>query len=157
MIRQAILASFVATTGLSPLALAQSTASATADSCSACASTFTDPSVSPFSDRASILGVAPYHVVEYNGKRSTKYLAGAVIQFRAVPGLTAELLQQSMNQHQAFMASTGQGMSECPLALPGVSATADSQGNSFSVTLASKDSKVAQEVLRRAEALVVAH
>lgn len=84
-------------------------------------------------------------------------LRGAIVTFRAVPGLTAEWLQRTINCHLARNAAMGYDASDmpyCPLMLKGVSATVTSTGDGLAVSVSSKDATVAAEILRRAQALV---
>ena len=118
---------------------------------------FTDPRISPFSYREHIESVAALKLTKSNGKRTTTRLVGAVVKFRALPGLTTEWLQRLINEHRAMMASMPDSdavMTDCPLVLSGVSARVTSAGDGFAVSLKSNDKNTAREVLRRAQALV---
>jgi len=118
---------------------------------------FSDPRFSPFAYREHIESVAPLRRVDTTGKTTTTRLAGAVVKFRALPGLTAEWLQRLINEHRAMMASmpdSGQAMAFCPLALSGVSAWVSPARDGFVVNLQTNDKDTAREVLRRARALV---
>ncbi len=138
------------------LAFAQSTASpGTAPPCEFCASPFGDPRESPFADREYITDVAPYRVTRTYGKQSFTSLEGATIKLRAAPGVTAEWLQQYMNQHLAHVSSSPPpNMDWCPLTVQGATAEVTSTGDGFAVTIKSKDRDNAQEILRRAQGLL---
>ena len=93
---------------------------------------------------------------KYGEQREGRKLVGAVIEFRAVPGLTAEWLQRRVECHIARSAALGQdqpAMKLCPLAVKGVSARVASGGNTFFVEVAADDSSGAEEVWRRARGL----
>lgn len=115
-----------------------------------------DRDMSPFNHREDIATVEPYEVEQQTGKVRTKKFAGAVVTFRAVPGMTAEWLQRVVDCHLARNASLGHDMPEmsyCPLVPKGVAARVTSTGNGFAVTIQSDDSATAQEVWKRAQAL----
>jgi hypothetical protein len=114
-----------------------------------------DRDISPFYHREDVRRVEPLHEKVYGG--STPGLKGAIVSFRAVPGLTTEWLQRLVRCHVARSASMGHampGMSYCPLALKGVTASVTSAGDGFAVTIQAEDPDTAAEVLRRAQALV---
>lgn len=116
-----------------------------------------DRDESPFNHREDISSVAPLERTVTRGKNSSKATSGAVVTFRALPGLTTEWLQHEMNCHLARAASTGFAMPEmayCPLMLKGVKATVASAGDGFAVTVESEDPGTAKEILTRAQALV---
>jgi hypothetical protein len=123
--------------------------------CQCNAGPFNNSHESPFAHREYITGVAPYEVVWSNGKRTTKTLEGATIELSATPGVTAEWLQQYVNEHLARVrAAPPADMGWCPLTVPGATAEVTSTGDGFAVTINSKDRHAAQEILRRAEQLV---
>jgi len=142
-------------------AAAQALREAEARSCEGISDT--DRDRSPFEHREDITGVTPHSAVKSPGdvgyKQPEMSLKGAVVTFRAVPGMTAEWLQRVVDCHLARNASMGFGMPEmsfCPLAVKGARAKVTSAGNGFSVTVESNDPATAQEILRRAQALVSA-
>ncbi len=103
----------------------------------------------PFYHRDDILSVQPY--------REGKALRGVVVQFRQVPGLTADWMRRAIACHQARAAVMGYSptfMSYCPLMLEGVAASVNATPDGVRVTLRSKDSVIAAAVLGRAEDLV---
>jgi hypothetical protein len=115
-----------------------------------------DRDVSPFDHREDITSVTPYKTKPAGSKQQTEKLQGAVVTFRAVPGMTAEWFQRILDCHLARNASVGFSVPEmpyCPLNVKGVRAKVGSTGNGFSVTVESDDPTVAQEVLRRAQGL----
>jgi hypothetical protein len=126
-----------------------------ATSCSGIAES--DRDISPFDHREDIAGVSPYKVrVPTGPKNATEKLEGAVVAFRAVPGMTAEWFQRIVDCHLTRNATAGFSVPEmpyCPLNVKGVRAKVGSTGNGFAVTVESDDSSAAQEVLRRAQSL----
>jgi hypothetical protein len=84
-------------------------------------------------------------------------MEGAVIVFRATPGMTAEWLQRVVDCHLARNAALGHDvpeMPDCPLVPKGVAATVKATDAGFAVAVRSEDSSTAAEVLRRARSLV---
>ncbi len=134
-------------------AAAQTLRSAEAQACGGLSDD--DRDMSPFSHREDIMSVEPAteHVT---GKQARDMGTGVVVTFRAVPGLTAEWLQRIVDCHVARNNALGNDVPEmpyCPLVPKGISAKVSSAGNGFAVTIESPDTKTAQEVLRRAQAL----
>ena len=76
---------------------------------------------------------------------------GASLYVRAEPGLTAEWLQLQVTKHLAAMRS--EKMPNCPFDVDGASVQVKSAGPGFVVTITSKDSDTAKEILRRAESM----
>jgi hypothetical protein len=114
-----------------------------------------DRDTSPFDHREDITSVQPAYV-HVSGKQAADRLAGASVVFRAVPGMTTEWLQRVVDCHLARNSALGNDvpeMSYCPLVPKGVTAKVSSAGDGFTVTIESQDSSIAQEVLRRAQAL----
>jgi hypothetical protein len=90
------------------------------------------------------------------GKSPATRDAGARVVFRAVPGLTSEWLQRSINCHVARGSVVGHddaAMSYCPVAIKGVRATVASTGDGFAVDVRGDDPATVVEILRRARAL----
>jgi hypothetical protein len=118
-----------------------------------------DRDTSPFDRREDITGATAYNVPAPGAagvKQGVTKLHGAVVTFRAVPGLTAEWLQRVVDCHVARNASMGFNMPEmatCPLSVKGAKGKVASIGNGFAVTVESDDPDSAQEILRRAQAL----
>ena len=84
-------------------------------------------------------------------------LDGVTVTFRARPGMTAQWLQRVVDCHVARNAALGHDVPEmayCPLVPKGVTATVSSAATGFVVTLRASDAGTAQEVLRRAQALL---
>ena len=83
-------------------------------------------------------------------------LQGARITFRAVSGMTGEWLQRVVDCHLARNAVIGndETMGFCPLAVPQVTASVTSTGKGFAIDVTSDDADSAQEVVKRAWALV---
>jgi hypothetical protein len=92
--------------------------------------------------------VAPYEVEEFAGESGTyRALIGARWFVPAEEGLTAEWLNRELLERVARR-QTG---SECPLDVDGVrGVSVQSGGPGFWVNVAGKDSKTAEELLRRA-------
>jgi hypothetical protein len=115
-----------------------------------------DRDMSPFDHREDIMEVTPARAMA-GVKQQSRVLRGAVITFRAVPGMTAEWLQRVVDCHLARNAAVGFDMPEmayCPLTIKTVRARVASTGNGFTVTVESDDPTAAKEVLRRSQALV---
>lgn len=112
-----------------------------------------DRDTSPFDRREDITSVQPAYV-HISGKQPRDQLVGAVVTFRAVPGMTSEWLQRVVDCHLARNNSLGNSVPEmpaCPLVPKGVTATVSSTGDGFAVRVESQDPTTAQEVLRRAQ------
>lgn len=115
-----------------------------------------DRDASPFYHKEDIASVSPLDKDVAQGKQTAKQPGGAIVVFRAVPGLTQEWLQHEINCHQARAASVGYDMPEmgyCPLMLKGVKATVTSAGDGFAVKLESDDVETAKQILGRTQAL----
>ena len=107
----------------------------------------------PYFRAEDVESVAPlYEPVPKSGT----VLRGAVLRIRPSAGVTAEMLQRSIECHAARVATLGydlKGMDACPLAVKNVGYTVISGGDSFLVQMRSRDWDAASEVLRRAQAL----
>lgn len=115
-----------------------------------------DRDESPFEHVEDIASVAPYQEDAGTPKSPRLRTAGAVVTFRAVPGMTAEWLQRVVDCHLARNAALGHQVPEmpaCPLVPKGVSAKVKSTGNGFAVIVRSDDDATAREILARAERL----
>jgi hypothetical protein len=115
-----------------------------------------DRDVSPFAHREDIASVEPSYEGSSSKLGPRSRLVGAVITFRAVPGMTAEWLQRLVDCHLARNAALGHVVPEmayCPLVPKDVTATVTGSGAGFAVTVRSDDSATADEVLRRARTL----
>ena len=114
-----------------------------------------DRAMSPFEHAGDIASVEGLYDRTTSSKTGTSSrLAGAVVTFRAVPGLTAEWLQRSIDCHLARNASLGHVVPEmpnCPLVPRGVSARVRSTGTGFAVEVRSDDPDTAREILARAQ------
>jgi hypothetical protein len=112
---------------------------------------------SPFSHRQDIVGVEPLDGTPTTGKSEYTTREGAIVTLRAVNGLTAEWLQRVVDCHLARNAALGHvvpEMPECPLVPNGVSATVTPVRAGFAVTIRANDTATADEVMKRAQALV---
>lgn len=98
-----------------------------------------------------VTSVTAYRVWERAGRGATTRLAGARIDVRAEPGLTAEWLQLTIEQHLAKMRG---GMANCPLDMKEVRVSVDSAGAGFAVKIVAKNATQAKEVLERAQLLL---
>lgn len=117
-----------------------------------------DRDTSPFEHREDIVSVRPLKRNEFDArtKLPPEMLLGAVVTFRAVPGLTAEWLQHVIDCHLARNAALGHvvpEMPDCPLVPANVEARVSSIGDGFTVAVSSQDPKTAREILSRAERL----
>ena len=86
----------------------------------------------------------------------TARLAGAIVTFLAVPGMTPEWLQRLIDCHLARNAALGHvvlEMPDCPLVLRGVSAHAGATENGFEVAISSEDADTAKQIQARAQRL----
>ena len=104
-----------------------------------------DRDTSPFDRVDDIASVEP--LVEHDQQ------SGAVVTFRAVPGVTRAWLQRIIDCHLARSAALGHVIPEmpnCPLVPRGVQARVTSTANGLAVAIRSDDATVAQQILRRA-------
>ena len=112
-----------------------------------------DRDMSPFEHSEDIASVVPHNEINVTNiplERTT----GAVVTFRAVPGMTPEWLQRVMNCHLARNAALGHEVPEmpnCPLVPRGTEAQVASVGDGFAVTIRSDDEASAREILARAQ------
>lgn len=116
-----------------------------------------DRDMSPFEHREDIASVEPLTVGTTSGKTTSSRTEGAVITFRAVPGMTAQWLQRVVDCHLARNAALGHEvpeMANCPLVPKNVSAKVTATDSGFAVGVRADDSQTAQEILRRSRALV---
>lgn len=118
---------------------------------------------SPFDHRDDIASVSSLMLDEPDpdghelGVLERERLAGAIITFRAVPGMTEQWLRRIVECHLARNAALGHDVPEmpyCPLVPKNVTAHVSSTASGFVVELESGDAETAREVLRRARALV---
>lgn len=110
-----------------------------------------DRDMSPFERRDDIESVEPLNVNLSSSKGTAVRTEGAVITFRAVPGMTAEWLQRVVECHLARNAALGHVVPEmpsCPLVPDGVSAQVTATDTGFAVSVRSEDTATAQEILR---------
>jgi hypothetical protein len=115
-----------------------------------------DRDMSPFRHKEDISSVAKLEKTEQHGKVAQPHLKGATVTFRAVPGLTEQWLQRIVDCHLARNAAMGDHAHEmdyCPLALKGASASVRALPDGFAVDVSCDDPKVAEQILKRAEAL----
>lgn len=111
-----------------------------------------DRDISPFAHTEDIRGVEPLQLRGHYPR-----LVGATVFFRAVPGMSVESLQRLVDCHLARNAVLGHDLPEmsfCPLQPKGVSARVREGAEGFAVDIAADERSVAEEVLRRAQALL---
>jgi hypothetical protein len=118
-----------------------------------------DRDISLFFHREDIVAVEPAKQSPgpYFGNDSPQQTIGAVVVFRAVPGLTVEWLQHLVNCQMARAAALGYDLPELadsPIALRHVQARVTPDGDKFRVEVTSDDGPTVVEILRRAEALL---
>jgi hypothetical protein len=115
-----------------------------------------DRDMSPFEHTEDIASVQPFTEPSGPPKARVQRTAGAIITFRALPGMTAEWLQREVDCHIARNASLGHVVPEmptCPLVPNGAQARVTSTGNGFAVTVRSDDDQAAKDILERAQKL----
>ncbi len=117
-----------------------------------------DRDMSPFEHREDIAAVKPLRRNEFDARTKIppEMLLGAVVTFRAVPGLTGEWLQRVVSCHLARNAALGHvvpEMPDCPLVPNGVEARVSSAQDGFAIAVSSNNPKTAREILSRAERL----
>lgn len=135
---------------------AASSALATAEASACAGMSDEDRDISPFYHREDIQSVSTYSENVKSGKGSVAKVVGATVVFRAVPGLTAELLQRVVDCHLARAAAAGHEMPEmdyCPLELKGAKAKVTSAGNGFAVNISADDDNTVEQIKKRALAL----
>lgn len=116
-----------------------------------------DRDMSPFEHRQDIASVEPLNEGATSGKASSARTTGAIIMFRAMPGMTAPWLQRVVDCHLARNAALGHDvpeMASCPLVPKNVTARVSATSTGFAVAVRSDDTDTAHEVLRRAQGLV---
>ena len=116
-----------------------------------------DRDMSPFAHREDIASVAPLESRSTGKLLAVTRSEGAIVTFRATPGLTAQWLQRIVSCHLARSAAMGHVMPEmpyCPLVPKDVSASVTATDTGFAVAIRSDDPEVAREILKRAGALV---
>ncbi len=119
-----------------------------------------DRDMSPFDHQSDIASVEPLTVGTTSGKAQAMRTEGAIVTFRAVPGMTAQWLQRVVDCHLARNAALGHDVPEmayCPLVPKGVTAKVTATDTGFAVAIRSDDSQTAQEILRRGRALAGRH
>ena len=111
-----------------------------------------DRDMSPFDHSEDISNVEPLNEIDVTNS-PLRRTTGAVVTFRAVPGMTAEWLQRVVDCHVARNASLGHEVPEmpnCPLVPRETEARVASVGNGFTVTIRSDNQESAREILARA-------
>lgn len=113
-----------------------------------------DRALSPFSHPEDVAAVAPLRTTV-----APVRLEGALIAFQSVEGMTAPRLERLVTCHLARNACLDDGAKDvayCPLALKNVKATVTQTADGlFAIAVRSDDPTVAEEILRRAQALTV--
>jgi hypothetical protein len=110
-----------------------------------------DKTMSPFSHPEDVAAVTPL--------KSGAKPEGALITFRAIDGMTSPRLEKLVNcqlARNACLENSAAEMAYCPLVLKNVKATVTPGADGlFAITVRSDDPSIAQEILKRSEALVV--
>lgn len=117
-----------------------------------------DRDMSPFEHREDIANVQALNlpVSTTSNPGPGARLTGAVVTFRAVPGMTTQWLQRLVDCHLARNAALGHMVPEmpsCPLVPNGASAHVTATDTGFAVAIASDDAATAREIWRRAQLL----
>jgi hypothetical protein len=117
-----------------------------------------DRDMSPFIHAEDIVSVKGLEVVSGGAplRSPERREVGAVVTFRAVPGMTAEWLQRVIDCHLARNAALGHSVPEmpnCPLVPSGVEARVTSTGDGFAVAIQSNDQETIREIVARAHRL----
>jgi hypothetical protein len=94
--------------------------------------------------------VLPYRSEKWVGQAAHTALAGVRVFIWAEPGLTGEWLHYQLAQRLAQRGASG----DCPLDVPGVSIRVLSAGPGFWLDISAKEGAQAEEVLRRARAII---
>lgn len=115
-----------------------------------------DRDLSPFERVDDIASVEAWTERLGTAKAGSEKTVGAVIVFRAVPGMTEEALGRLVACHLARNASLGHvapEMPNCPLVPKGAEAKVSTSEAGVSVAIRSEDPAVAEEILARAKRL----
>jgi hypothetical protein len=120
-------------------------------SCGACGAPFNEAYRGPLLRPNFISRVDPYRVTDTDGKHTKTTMQGAVVQVRPAPGVTREWLQAVVDDRTSRAAASNP---DSPLSVEGAAADVASTRDGFAITIHSKDKDAAQEILRRADALV---
>jgi hypothetical protein len=111
-----------------------------------------DRTMSPFSHPEDVASVTPL-------KTAASKPEGALITFRAVDGMTSPRMEKLVNcqlARNACLENSAQEMAYCPLVLKNVKATVSPAGDGlFAISVRSEDPNIAQEILKRSQALTV--
>lgn len=122
----------------------------------------TDRDTSPFQRTEDIVRAEPLVEADLGGDMGRTgeavgtRIVGAVVTFRAVPGLTVPRFQQMIDCHLARNAALGHvvpEMPDCPLVPRGANARVRASGTGFAVEIRGADSASAREILARARRL----
>lgn len=116
-----------------------------------------DRDMSPFQHTAEIARVDPLVVEDTTSKVPRRNVVGAIVTFRAVPGMSAEYLQRTVDCHLARNAALGHvipEMPDCPLVPRGAHARVVSAGDGLAVEIRGDDAEAVREIRARAERLV---
>jgi len=115
-----------------------------------------DRDMSPFAHREDIASVEPLSA-SASAPGTAPRVEGALITFRAIPGMTIAWLQRIVDCHVARNAALGHDVPEmafCPLVPNHVTATVTQASGGFAVAVRSDDPATSQEILKRARTLV---
>ena len=115
-----------------------------------------DRDMSPFAHKEDIVRAEPLFASLGSDKNRYSKPMGAVVEFRAVPGMTQQWLQRVVDCHIARNAALGHVVPEmpyCPLVPKDVTAIVKPTAAGFAVEIRSDDVETAREIARRAESL----
>ncbi len=112
-----------------------------------------DKTMSPFSHPEDVAAVTPLKTAGASPRPE-----GALITFRAIDGMTSARLERLVNcqlARNACLENSAQEMAYCPLVLKNVKATVTPAADGlFGISVRSEDPAIAQEVLKRSQALI---
>ena len=97
--------------------------------------------------------VASLYITQRVGRGSTERLGGARMFLPAQPGLTAEWIGANIAGHVASARKHAVSY-DCPLDVPGATATVTSAGTGFWVNISAAEPEAANEILNRARRIV---
>lgn len=113
-----------------------------------------DRTMSPFSHPEDVATVTPLKTAGASPRPE-----GALITFRAIDGMTSDRLEKLVNcqlARNACLENSASEMAYCPLVLKNVKATVNpSSDGLFAIAVRSEDPSIAQEILKRAQALTI--
>ncbi len=115
-----------------------------------------DRDISPFTHADDIASVDPL-IERTTGRNPTQRTSGAIVTFRAVPGMTTQWLQRVVDCHLARNSALGHvapEMADCPLVPRGAEAQVQSTRTGFAVSIRAEDDATSREILERSHRLL---